>query len=102
MLTTTSGIPSVTGYQIQLDTSTSRPPSTTQPPFSNRQETDDTVNISRKAKDLQQDYQKKKTIVEQNYTSDKQQLERAYHLEKNKLERELNQKKQALEINTYA
>jgi hypothetical protein len=102
MLTTTSGIPSITGYQTQLDTSTSRPPSTTEDPFSNRKASDDTVNISSKAKDLQQDYQQKKTIVEQNYNSDNQQLERAYHQEKTKLERELNQKKQALEINTYA
>lgn len=103
MLTTTSGINYITGSQAQLDVSnTDRSSNSVDRSSSDHKESNDTVNISRQAKELQQEYQTKKDTLEQNHTSETQQLEREYLLEKNRIEREFTQKKQSLEINVYA
>jgi hypothetical protein len=103
MLTTTSGINNITGYQAQLDISdTTQPSRNADRSYSNRKENSDTVNISSKARELQQTYQTKKTTLAQNYNSDTQQLEREYALAKSRIEREFSQKKQSLEINVSA
>lgn len=103
MLTTTSGINSLTGYQAQLAVSKSdRSLNSPYHSSSDQKETNDTVNISSKARELQEEYQGEKTALEQNYNSEAQQLEREYSLEKNRLEREFNQKRQNIEINVYA
>lgn len=103
MLTTTSGINYITGYQAQLDVSnTDRSSNSTDRSSSDRKESNDTVNISSRARELQQVYEREKTTLEQNYNSEEQQLEREYLLEKKRIEREFDQKKQSLEINVYA
>ncbi|CCK81669.1 hypothetical protein [Desulfobacula toluolica] len=104
MLTNTSGIHNLTGYQAQLNISNTAKPSShaTGSPVSNRKNINDTVNISNKARDLQQVYQREKTEVEQNHTNATQQLEREYLQEKSRLEKEFSRKKQDLEINIYA
>ena len=103
MLTTTSGINNLTGYQAQLDASnTVRSSNSEDRSSSNPKENNDTVNISSQARALQQTYQTKKTTLEQSYNSDAQQLEQAYLQEKNRLEQEFRQKKQSLEIHIYA
>ncbi|MCD4722368.1 MAG: hypothetical protein K8S13_21290 [Desulfobacula sp.] len=103
MLTTTSGINYITGYQAQLDVSnTDKSSNSADHSSSNRKESNDTVNISREARELQQEYQGEKNTLEQNYNSETQQLEREFLQEKNRIEREFTQKKQSLEINVYA
>ncbi|MCK5696450.1 MAG: hypothetical protein KAH62_07665 [Desulfobacula sp.] len=103
MLTTTSGINYITGYQAQLDVAnTDRSSNSVDRSSSDRKESNDTVNISSRARELQQVYEREKTTLEQNYNSDAQQLEREYLLGKNRLERDFNQKKQNLEINVFA
>lgn len=96
MLTKISGINFVTGYQAQL----------TLPNDNVNQEqgqkNDDSVRISRKARELEQTYQRKGTTLEQNHNTEREQLEREYLWEKSRLEREFNQKKQALEVDLYA
>ena len=103
MLTTTSGINNLTGYQAQLDVSnTARPSNNSDPASSDREKTDDSVDISSKAKELQQAYQGEKSKLEQKHDSEAQQLEREYIQEKNRIEREYSRKKRSLEINVYA
>jgi hypothetical protein len=103
MLTATSGINYITGYQSQLDVSnTDRSSNGADHSSLNRKESNDTVNISREAKELQQEYQGKENTLEQNYNSETQQLEREFLQAKNMLERDFTQKKQNLEINVYA
>ncbi len=103
MLTIKSGIDVLTGYQAQLDVPKTSGNSTSDVrSASNPDKTDDTVDISRKAKELEQTYQGKKSKLEQNYNSDAQQLEREFSQEKKRLEREFARKKQSLEINVYA
>ncbi|MCK5164727.1 MAG: hypothetical protein KAQ72_13465 [Desulfobacula sp.] len=103
MLTNTSGINTLTGYQAQLDISNSARPSNSADRSSlDPKEKDETVNISSKARELQQVYQGEKNKLEQNFNSETQQLEREYLQEKNRLAIEYNQKKQSLEINVYA
>ena len=102
MLTTTSGINNLTGYQAQLDVSiTARSSNSSDRSSSDLKETDDSVNISRKAKELQQTYQGEKSKLEQKHNSEAQQLEREYIQEKNRIEREYSRKKLSLEINVY-
>ena len=99
MLTNTSGINNFTGYQAQLNIPNAVPSSNREErSSSSRKDNSDTVNISSKARALQQAYQTQKTSLEQNYNSDAQQLEREYALAKNRLEREFSQKKQSLEL----
>ncbi len=103
MLTNPSGINNLTGYQAQLNVSNTVKSSDNEDhSSSNGKEQGDTVNISSKARALQQTYQTKKTTLEQSYHSDAQQLEQEYLLEKSRLEREFRQKKQTLEIHIYA
>ncbi len=104
MLTNTSGINFLTGYTVQpaVDNNTSRSSKPADDSSSTRIKSDDTVNISRQARQLQQTYDGEKNTLEQNYNSDAQQLEREYLQEKSRLEREFSQKKQSLEINVYA
>jgi len=104
MLTNTSGINNVTGYQAQLDISSATQVSKNDEKrfSSDRKESSDTVSISRKAQALQQTYHTEKTTLEQNFDSDVDQLEREYAREKNQLERAFKQKKQNLEIHVYA
>lgn len=79
------------------DSSNDVVPLTPKPPEQN-----DSVQISQKAKTLQQEFENDKTTLEDNYNRDAEALERAYLQEKNQLEREFSQKKRALEINIYA
>jgi len=103
MLSTPSGIIDITGYQDQLEFHHgSRLPKNTDQDATRGNPAEDTVNISSKARELQQDYQGEKTTLEQNYNVEAQQLEREYLLEKNELEREFSQKKQSLEIDIFA
>ena len=103
MLTNTSNINILAGYQTHVDVSQITHSSNSENSSSlNRRETDDKVNISRKARELQQLYDGKKERLEQDYNSDAQQLEKEYLQEKNRLEREFVQKKKSLEINIYA
>lgn len=103
MLTTTSGINNLTGYQAQLDVSnTARPSNNSDRSSSDREKTDDSVKISRKAKELQQAYQGEKSQLEQKRNNEAQQLEREYLQEKNRIEREYSRKKLSLKINVYA
>ena len=106
MLTTTSGINNLSGYQAQLDVSNSyRSSNLENPSSSNRKEskdTSDTVNISSKAKELQNEYQRKNTELEQRKNNETQQLEKKYLLEKKELETEFRLRKQRLNINVYA
>jgi len=102
MLTTTSNISFLNGYQDQLNFSTR----VTGNSFSKNQNntpenTNDEVNLSQKAKELQQTYEKKEATLEQSYNNESQKLETEYLLEKNRVEDEFRQKKQALEINLY-
>ena len=102
MLTTTSGINYVTGYQAQLNVSnTDRSSNSADRSSSDRKESNDTVNISTKAREIQYAYEKKKITLEQNHDNKTQQLERDYLQEKNRIEREFNHQKQNLEINVY-
>ena len=106
MLTTTSGINNLSGYQAQLDVSNSyRSSNLENPSPSNSKEskkTNDTVNISSKANELQNEKQRKKTELEQRKNNEAQQLEKKYLLEKKELETEFRLKKQRLNINVYA
>jgi len=103
MLTNTSGINHITGYQAQLDVSKiDKSSNTADRSSSDRKESNDTVNISSKARELQHTYERKKTTLEQNYDNEALQLEREYLQEKNRIVREFNQKRQNLEINVYA
>ena len=103
MLATPSGITHITGYQDQLDFQyTSRLPNNTDNASPRHNPAEDTVNISSKARELQQVYLGKKTTLEQHYNTDAQQLEREYLLERNKLESEFTRKKQSLEIDVLA
>ncbi len=103
MLTNPSSINNLTGYQAQLNVSNTVKYSDNEDrSFSSDKEQSDTVNISIKARVLQQTYQTKKNTLEQSYNSDAQQLEREYLLEKNRLEQEFRQKKQTLDIHVYA
>jgi hypothetical protein len=98
MLTTTSNISFFSGYQDQLNVSTR----VTGNFFSkNQNESNDEVTLSRKAKELQQVYEKKEAALEQKYNNESQKLEREYRLKKNSVENEFRQKKQALKINLY-
>ena len=98
MLTTTSNISFFSGYQDQLNFSSR----VTGNSFSkNQEDTNDEVTLSRKAKELQQVYEKKEATLEQNYKSEFQKLESEYLQEKAKVEKEFKQKKQVLEINLY-
>ncbi|OQY52326.1 MAG: hypothetical protein B6230_02945 [Desulfobacteraceae bacterium 4572_89] len=98
MLTTTSNINFFSGYQDQLNFSTR----VTGHSFSKNQNTiNDEVNLSQKAKELQQVYAKKEATLEQKYKNESQNLEREYLQEKNRVEKEFRQKKQALEIDLY-
>lgn len=101
MLTNISGINSVTGYQAQL-TLPSDHVNQNLGQQSSGQENYDSVRISRKARELEQTYQRKGTTLEQNHNTEREQLEREYLRDKNSLEREFNQKKQALEVDLYA
>jgi len=103
MLTNTSGINHITGYQAQLDVSKiDKSSNTADRSSSDRKESNDTVNISSKARELQSSYEREKTTLEQNHDNEAQQLEREYLQERNRLERDFNQKKQNIEINVYA
>jgi len=103
MLTTTSGISYLSGYQAQLDVSNSDRSSNREKVSSpENKESNDTVDISSKAKELQTEYQRKNSELQQRKKNEAQQLERKYLLEKNELEREFRLKKQRLEINVYA
>jgi len=103
MLTTTSGINHITGYQAQPDVSnTDRSSNSADRSSSNHKEPDDTVNISSKAKELQYTYEREKTTLEQNHNSEAQLLEREYLLARKRLERDFTQEKQNLELNIYA
>jgi hypothetical protein len=104
MLTDTSGINSLSGYQVQPNVSNSnRSASNLETASSVKlKESGDTVDISSKAKALQTEYQRKHSELEQRKNSETQQLERKYLLEKNELEREFRLKKQRLDINVYA
>ncbi len=103
MLTNTSGINHITGYPAQLDVpKIDRSSNAADRSSSNRKESNDTVNISSKVRELQSTYERKKTTLEQNYDNEALQLEREYLQEKNRIEREFNQKRQNLEINVYA
>ncbi len=96
MLTNTSGINVLTGYQEQLDVSnTIRSSNIKNSSPLNRKEIDDTVNISRKTRKIQQVYEGTKESLEQDYNYDAQQLEKEYLQEKKRLEREFTQKKQS-------
>ncbi len=101
MLTTTSNIIAISGYQDQQNvftrvTSNSAPKN--DPPSINQ---NDEVSLSQEARELQQVYEKKETVLEQNYANESQRLESEFLQEKNRLEAEHSQKKQALEINVY-
>ncbi len=63
---------------------------------------EESVTISAKAKDLQQQFSQDKTVIEDRYTRNSNALEREYLQEKSSLEREYNQQKKSLEINIYA
>jgi len=110
MLTTTSGINSLSGYQVQLNVSNpDRSSSNLETPSSanrkepaNSKESRDTVDISSKAKELQTEYQRKNSELEQRKNNEAQQLEQKYRLEKDELEREFRMKQQRLDINVYA
>ena len=104
MLTTTSGINYLSGYQVQLNVPNSnRSDSDLETASSEKiKESGDTVDISSKAKELQTDYQRKNSELEQRKNHEAQQLERKYLLEKNELEQEFRLKKQRLDINVYA
>ncbi len=103
MLTISSGINLLTGYQVQLDASqTSKLTSTPDRPSGAGNQNDDPVNISQKAKEIHQVYQGKKSRLEQNYNKEAQALEREYLQEKNRLQREFSQKKKSLEIDIVA
>jgi hypothetical protein len=103
MLTTTSGIDSLSGYQVQPKVSNSnRPASNLESAYSAKvKESKDTVDISSKAKELQTEYRRKHSELEQRKNNEAQQLERKYLLEKNELEQEFRLKKQRLDINVY-
>ncbi len=102
MLTQTSGIRYLSGYQAQLDVSNSDRSSNRESlPSSKTKETNDRVDISSKAKEIQNEYQRKNAELEQRHKSETQQLEKEYRKEKNKLENEFNLKKQRLEINVF-
>jgi len=77
MLTTTSGINSLSGYQVQLNVSNSNSSSSNleNPSPSNTKESKDTVDISSKAKELQTEYQRKNSELEQRKNDEAQQLE---------------------------
>jgi hypothetical protein len=104
MLTDTSGINSLSGYQVQPNVSNSNRSASSLETVSSVKfkESGDTVDISSKAKELQTEYQRKNSELEQRKNSETQQLERKYLLEKNELEREFRLKKQRLDINVYA
>ena len=104
MLTTTSGINSLSGYQVQPNVSNSNQPAPNLEPASSEKvkESGDTVDISGKAKELQTEHQRKTSELEQRKNNEAQQLERKYLLEKNELEQEFRLKKQRLDINVYA
>lgn len=103
MLTNLSGVNSVNGYQAQLTLPTSGFTQVTnqQEPSSSEQGSNDSVRISREARELEQVYQRKETNLEQNHNEERQELEREYLRQKNELEREFQQKKQALEVDFY-
>lgn len=69
---------------------------------SDRDERSAQVELTQRAKDLQQTYQTKERGLETNYNNETKQLEREYQQNKAKLERELQQKKQALKVDIYA
>ncbi len=101
MLTATSNIIAISGYQDQQNVFTkvtNNSASKNDPPPVNQ---NDEVSLSKKARELQQTYRKKETVLEQNYTSETQRLESEFLQEKNRLEKEHVQKKRALEINVY-
>ena len=103
MLTNTTFIDYRAGYQAQPDTfNTDRVVDKGELPSSDSSETNDTVNISSKARELKQEFQKKEDTLEQNFNSETQQLTREYLQEKNRLKKEFNQKRQSLDINIYA
>jgi hypothetical protein len=104
MLTDTSGINSLSGYQVQPNVSNSNRSASSLGTSSSAEvkESGDTVDISSKAKELQTEYQRKHSELEQRKNSEARQLDRKYLLEKNELEREFRLKKQRLDINVYA
>ncbi|OGR12858.1 MAG: hypothetical protein A2277_17505 [Desulfobacterales bacterium RIFOXYA12_FULL_46_15] len=101
MLTNTSGISNLSGYQAQLVVSNSNRFFNRETPSSESKESNDTVDISSQAKEILTEYQQENSELEQKHEIESQQLEREYLLEKNKLETEFNQKKQRLNINVY-
>ncbi len=100
MMTGSSKINNLTGYQGQLSNSNAVLKS--EPETAREVDTGDDVSLSRKAKELQSVYRKKETDLEQNYTSKSQKLEREYRQEKVSLHKEFQQKKQSLNVNVYA
>ncbi len=100
MLTATSNIIAISGYQDQQNVFsmvTSNSASKNDPPRNQNDE----VSVSQEARELQQVYKKKETVLEQNYTAETRRLESEFLQEKNRLKTEHTQKKQALEINVY-
>jgi len=102
MLTTTSNISFLSGYQDQRSLyakDTSNSISKNEDPSKNQ---NDKVSLSRKAMELQQVYGKKETDLEQNYATKAQRLESEFIQAKRSLEREHSQKKQTLKVDLYA
>ena len=103
MLTTPSGTNFLTGYPAQLDVAnTVKPLADLDRSSSNPVKTEDTVDISTRAKKLQQTYDQEKQSLDQHHDTKKQELEREYLQKKEQLDREFNQKKQTLDINVVA
>jgi len=100
-VTTTSGIHNFTGYQGQFDVSTTRTAAAPSFSDSGTKESADSVDISSKAKDLQNEYDQKSRQLKQQHETEVQQLEREYMLEKKQLEDEFTREKQRLQINLY-
>ncbi|MCP3941149.1 MAG: hypothetical protein GY710_06670 [Desulfobacteraceae bacterium] len=101
MLTETSNLVVISGYQNQQNTFAKVSNSSAVETEDFSQSQTDEVTLSRKASELQQVYETKETVLEQGYANEAQQLENEFVQEKNRLEAEYSQKKQALEIDLY-
>ncbi len=102
MLTTTSNIIAISGYQDQQNVFTKVASNVTSKNDDPSKNQNDEVSLSQEARDLQQTYKKKETVLEQNYTQETQLLEREFIQARNRLEAEHSQKKRVLNINLYA
>jgi hypothetical protein len=102
MLTTTSTISLLGGYQDQRNISVKDSSTSVSKTEDSSGNQNDQVTLSRKARTLQRVYEKKETVLEQNYTNETQRLESEFIQAKSRLEKEHSQKKQSLEINVYA